>query len=214
MASSILQYVRDAGSCTSACKKSILQYFDTFPTYIAEETIVYRGQTVNRTIDPKTVESFFSVSTDMDVAADFATGGFLFKIHLQPGVQYISVGDVSDIYEFENEFLIRGGGVFTEIARHAGARYEIIEVTYKTKRAHSNKRNATNKANNKATNEGNNKRANNRNKTRNGNKVSKRRVSRKNLKERAIMEGVPENIINNNILDMYLNESEYLNNTN
>lgn len=46
----IEQYVRDAGSCGSKCRKEILNYFDAHPAFIYKNTTVFRGQTESQRI--------------------------------------------------------------------------------------------------------------------------------------------------------------------
>jgi hypothetical protein len=208
----IEKYVRDADSCKSDCKKTIIAYFDANPQFIKEEIVVYRGQTINDAIDPYTKNTFFSVSNNVEIAEDFANGGYLFEIHLKPGVQYIAVDKILEDsnYNFEGEFLIRGGGVFTEMSRvkPKGKNYELVKVVYSTSGIGRNMRN------NAAGNKRNNTRRNNtrRNNTRRNN--TRRIVSKGIVRQRAINEGVSENIINNNILQLYLNSNEIFENNN
>ena len=118
MSASIRLYQRDAGACQMKpeCMKSIMRYFDEHPAFIKDDTVVYRGQTVEGQIDP-TRRGFFSASVDEDIAADFAgRDGFLFKIHLKPGVQYIEIEEEKNEsgYSYEKEYLIKSGGIFKE----------------------------------------------------------------------------------------------------
>ena len=173
---------------------------------------MFRGQTVHDKIDPKTRQAFFSVSLDKEIAEDFANGGYLFVIHLKPGVQYINVTELvpesssnsraETRYDFENEYLIRGGGMYREISRRQERKYMLIEVEY------SNIVGGAGSAGNAERNTKiNTKKNNNRNR-----RLRTRKVSKKNLKQRALNEGLSENMINNNILQMYLNHNEFTEN--
>jgi hypothetical protein len=200
MAAHIEQFVRDAGGCGAKCRSEIINYFNANPTFIEKDTIVYRGQKINNFIDAKTRNTFFSVSPNQSIAEDFAgRDGFLFQIRLKPGVQYISINDaVNSNYGFEDELLIRGGGTFTIVSRTPG-KTEIIDIEYSNSGVLNNKAKT-----NKNTNKKDNKKANNAGKR-------TRKVSRNNIRKRARNEGLSENMMNNNILKMYLLHNESLN---
>lgn len=98
--------------------KVIKDYIDSHGQIVTKEITVYRGQTVNDTIDP-TWRDFFSTSADKEIAKDFAgRDGYLFTIHLQPGVKYIKIDSDKNNskYSYEAEYLVRSGGYFKKRA--------------------------------------------------------------------------------------------------
>lgn len=115
---SVRLYQRDAGQCqrSAECMKIIREYIDTYGQTATKPITVYRGQTVEATIDPGR-RGFFSASADEDIAADFAgRDGHLFTIHLQPGVKYIRIPKEANTsgYSYEEEYLVKSGGRFEE----------------------------------------------------------------------------------------------------
>lgn len=121
-------YVRDADACKkdSNCKLAIQKLIEEDGDVITAPITVYRGHT--HTSEIRTSVPWFSVSLDKSLAEGY-TGKdcCLFIIHLMPGVQYIDVKEMLEHtnYTFEEEYIVKGGGVFTEKHQISPGVYEM-----------------------------------------------------------------------------------------
>lgn len=100
----------------------IINSIDTLWPTLDKELVVYRGQTgpkgeITENTQKITTapSSFFSTSSEIDVSTveSFFSHKHkccVFILHIQPGVKYFEVGDLSPREEYE--FLIEGGGAF------------------------------------------------------------------------------------------------------
>ena len=101
---------------------AIINSIDTLWPTLDKELVVYRGQTgpegeITKNTQKITTApgSFFSTSSEIDVSTmkSFFSHKHkccVFILHIQPGVKYFEVGDLSNREEYE--FLIEGGGTF------------------------------------------------------------------------------------------------------
>ena len=101
---------------------AITNSIDTLWPTLDKELVVYRGQTgpegeISEYTQKITTapSSFFSTSSEIDVSTmkSFFSHKHkccVFILHIQPGVKYFEVGDLSSREEYE--FLIEGGGTF------------------------------------------------------------------------------------------------------